>query len=152
MLQASKPWFASVRRWIDMPVPGSLLYRLNVSRPVIRRMAAGHVYAEKGRLTGARLRQKLAVTRVPGARHASVRFVTGALDPFASRDEFLSAARACGLPMVVVYGAGTPPRSKAEIAALKGVEGAELIELSTGKLSVHEEFPDAVATAILDRL
>ena len=81
-----------------MPVIGPPLYRLNVSRPVIRHMAAGHVYAVRGWLTEDRLRQKLAVTRSPGARHASVRFVTGALDPFASRDEFLSAARACALP------------------------------------------------------
>jgi len=152
MMQADRPWFAALRRWVDAPVVGPALYRLNVSRPVIRQMAAGHVYAGRGWLNDDRLRQKLAVTRAPGARHASVRFVTGALDPFASRDEFLAAARACALPMLVVYGAETPPRSKAEIEALEGIERAELIELPTGKLSVHEEFPDAVASAILDRL
>ena len=53
------------------------------------------------------------MTSAPGARHASVRFVTGALDPFASRAEFLAAARACALPILVIYGARDP-------AALEG--------------------------------
>ena len=152
MMQANKPWFAAVRRWIDMPAAGPVLYRLNVSRPVIRHMAAGHVYVDKAWLHGDRLHQKLVVTRAPGARHASIRFVTGALDPFASRAEFLAAARACAVPTVVIYGAQTPPRSKAEIEALKGIEGIDLVQLPTGKLSVHEEFPDAVAVGILERL
>ncbi len=152
MIGARRPWFASVRRLVDMAVVGLLLYRLNVSRPVIRRMAAGHVYADRGWLTADRLRQKLAVTSAPGARHASVRFVTGALDPFASRAEFLAAARACALPILFIYGAETPPRSKAEIEALNVIEGVSLVELPTGKLSVHEEFPDQVAAAIMGRL
>jgi pimeloyl-ACP methyl ester carboxylesterase len=152
MMQGQRPWFATVRRFIDMPAVGPALYRLNVSRPVMRHMAAGHVYADLAWVTPERLRQKLAVTNAPGARHASVRFVTGALDPFASRDQFTTAAGAAGLPILVLYGAQTPPRSKAEIQALGAIEAAELIELPTGKLAVHEEFPDAVAAAILQRL
>jgi pimeloyl-ACP methyl ester carboxylesterase len=152
VMGGEKPWFARVRRALDLPVLGPALYRLNVSRPVMRRMAAGHVYADLAWVTEDRLRQKLAITNAQGARHASVRFVTGALDPFPSRDEFLSAARAAALPMLVIYGAQTPPRSKAEIEALSGIEQAEPIELPTGKLAVHEEFPDAVATAIMERL
>jgi pimeloyl-ACP methyl ester carboxylesterase len=152
MMQGERPWFATVRRSLDMPVVGPLLYRLNVSRPVMRHMAAGHVYADVSWLTEQHLRQKLAVTNAPGARHASVRFVTGALDPFASRDQFLSAARGCGVPILVLYGAGTPPRSKAELEALKAVDTVELVELPAGKLAIHEEFPDAVAAAILERV
>ena len=45
-----------------------------------------------GRLAGPRLAEKLAVTRSKGARHASVRFVTGALDVFHDRAEMLSLA------------------------------------------------------------
>ena len=130
MMQARRPWFASVRRWVDLPVVGPVLYRLNVSRPVIRRMAGGHVYADKAWLNDERMREKLRVSGAPGARHASVRFVTGALDPFASREEFLGAARAAALPTLVLYGAATPPRSKAEIEALNGIEGVELVELA----------------------
>jgi pimeloyl-ACP methyl ester carboxylesterase len=152
MMQGQRPWFATVRRFIDMPAIGPALYRLNVSRPVMRHMATGHVYADLAWVTEDRLREKLAVTNAPGARHASVRFVTGALDPFASRDEFLTAASAAGLPILVLYGAQTPPRSKAEIEALRAIETVELIELPTGKLAIHEEFPDAVAAAIMARI
>jgi hypothetical protein len=60
---------------VDLPVVGPLLYRLNVNRLVIRHMAAGHVYADAAWLNGERLREKLAVTRPPGARFASVSFV-----------------------------------------------------------------------------
>jgi pimeloyl-ACP methyl ester carboxylesterase len=152
MMGGEKPWFATVRRFIDMPGVGPLLYRLNVSRPVMRHMAKGHVYADVSWLTEDHLRQKLAVTNAPGARHASVRFVTGALDPFTSRAEFLTAARVAGLPTLVIYGAQTPPRSKAEIEALRAIEAVELIELPSGKLALHEEFPDAAAKAIMERL
>jgi pimeloyl-ACP methyl ester carboxylesterase len=115
---------------------------------VVRYMAAGHVYAEPAFLAGERLREKLAVTRAPGARFASVRFVTGRLDPLASREEFLALARRAAAPILVVYGAETPPRSRAEMAALAGVPGIRSVVLPRGKLAVHEEFPDATAAAI----
>ena len=57
-----------------------MLYRLNVNRLVLRHMGVGHVYSDPAFLDGSRLREKLAVTRAPGARFASVRFVTGHLD------------------------------------------------------------------------
>jgi len=56
-------------------------------------MAAGHVYTDSAWLHGERLREKLAVTRLSGARFSSVRFVTGKLDPLATRDEFLHVAQ-----------------------------------------------------------
>ena len=47
--------------------------------------------------------------RAPGARFASVRFVTGRLDPLASREAFLDLARRVAVPILLVYGAETPP-------------------------------------------
>ena len=52
-----------------------------------------HVYSDATWLHGERLREELAVTRPPGARFASVDFVTGKLDPVATRTEFLDLAR-----------------------------------------------------------
>src|SRR4029450_10654967 len=52
---------------------------------------------------GDRLRENLPVVRAPGARFASVRFVTGRLDPLASRDEFLELARRAAAPLLVGY-------------------------------------------------
>jgi pimeloyl-ACP methyl ester carboxylesterase len=148
MMNGRRPFFDRLCRIIDLPALGPLLYSLNVNRMVVRFMAAGHVYADAAWLGGERLREKLAVTRARGARFASVRFVTGRLDPIATQSEFLDLARRTKIPMLVVYGMQTPPRSRAEMEALASIPGIRSACLPQGKLSLHEEFPDAVAQAI----
>ncbi|OKO92417.1 hypothetical protein AC629_00550 [Bradyrhizobium sp. NAS80.1] len=149
MMGGTRAWFARVRAAVDHPVVGPLLYRLNVSRIVIRKMAREHVYSDPGWLTGDRLTEKLAVTRAPGARHGSVRFVTGGLDRIDSRGAFLDLARHANVPILVVYGNETPPKSRAEMEALADLPNVRSERLAKGKLAVHEELPDAVAeTAI----
>src|SRR5712671_5023434 len=140
MMNGHRPFFDRLCQAVDLPAVGPLLYKLNVNRVVVRYMAAGHVYADPAWLDGGRLQEKLAVTRARGARFASVRFVTGALDPLASRDEWLELARRTGIPMLTVYGAQTPPRSRAETEALAAVPGMQSIRLPQGKLALHEEF------------
>ncbi len=149
MMGGQRPWFSRVRAAIDNPVAGPLLYRLNVSRPVLDRMARRHVYSSADWLAGERLAAKLEVTGAPGARHASVRFVSGALDRVDSREAFLDLARRAGAPILVVYGAETPPRSLAEIEALAALPNVRLERLPIGKLAIHEELPDEVAAAIM---
>jgi pimeloyl-ACP methyl ester carboxylesterase len=148
VMNGTRPWFARVRKAIDHPVVGPLLYRLNVSSFVVKKMARGHVYGDPDWLGGERLAAKLAVTRAPGARHGSVRFVTGALDRVESRAAFLDLAKAANVPILVVYGAETPPKSRAEIEALADLPNVRATWLGTGKLAIHEELPDAVAGAI----
>jgi len=148
MMRGHRPFFDRLCRLVDRPVVGPLVYRLNVNKFIVRRMGAGHVFSDRAFLSGARLREKLAVVRAPGARFASVRFVTGRLDPLASRDEFLECARQTKVPILVVYGDETPSRSLAEIEALAALPGIRSARLPRGKLSVHEEFPDATAAAI----
>jgi pimeloyl-ACP methyl ester carboxylesterase len=140
--------FRTIADLVDLPVIGPALYRLNVNRPMIRMMVAGHVYADPAWLAGPRLAEKLAVTGARGARHASFRFVAGALDPMATRAEFLAAARALVDPTLVVYGARTPPKSRAEMEALAQLPGIATSVLPDGKLAVHEEFPAPVAEAV----
>jgi pimeloyl-ACP methyl ester carboxylesterase len=148
MMDSQRPFFERISRLMDLPIIGPLLYRLNVNQFVIRYMAAGHVYTDSAWLHGERLREKLAVTRSPGARFSSVRFVTGKLDPLATRTEFLDVAQRSSVPMLIVYGAQTPSRSRAEMEALASVSRMRTAVLPLGKLSVHEEFPDLVAEAI----
>ncbi|MBV8241264.1 MAG: alpha/beta hydrolase [Hyphomicrobiales bacterium] len=148
MAGGHRPFFDRLCRLVDRPGVGPLVYRLNVNPLMVRRMGAGHVYADPAFLDEGRLRQKLAVVRAPGARFASVRFVTGRLDPLASRDAFLDLARRAAAPILVVYGAGTPPKSRAEMEALAAVPGIRTARLPRGKLAVHEEFPDATINAI----
>jgi pimeloyl-ACP methyl ester carboxylesterase len=141
MLDRRPPFLERLCRLVDLPGIGPLVYRLNVNQFMMRHMAAGHVYTEPAFLTGERLRQKLDVVRAPGARFASVRFVTGRLDPLDSRDELLALAGCTRVPTLLLYGAETPPRSRAEMAALAAVSGIRSAVLPRGKLSVHEEFP-----------
>jgi pimeloyl-ACP methyl ester carboxylesterase len=148
MAGGHRPFFDRLCRLVDVPALGPLVYRLNVNRVVVRYMGAGHVYSDPAFLNEERLRQKLAVVRAEGARFASVRFVTGRLDPLASREAFLDVARRAQAPILLVYGADTPPRSRAEMEALAAVPGVRTARLPRGKLSVHEEFPDATLSAI----
>jgi pimeloyl-ACP methyl ester carboxylesterase len=148
MAGGQRPFFERLCRLVDRPGLGPLIYRLNVNRFMVRRMGAGHVYADGAFLSGERLRQKLSVVRAPGARFASVRFVTGHLDPLASREAFLDLARRAAVPILLVYGVETPPRSRTEMEALAAVPGIRTARLPQGKLAVHEEFPDATFNAI----
>jgi len=137
-----------VARASDLPVLGQILYRLNVNPAMVRMMARGHVYADPDWLTEERFTQKMAVVTSAGARHGAIRFVTGMLDPMASHSSFIETARRVKDPILVVYGAATPRRSKAEMETLASVPHVRSVELSHGKLAVHEEFPDAVAEAV----
>ena len=137
---------AWITRASDLPVFGALLYRLNVNAPVVRMMARGHVYSDPNWLMAERFQQKMAVTSAPGARHASIRFITGMLDLISDRASFIELARRD--PILVLYGAETPRRSKAEMETLASFSHVDTAELPHGKLAVHEEFPEAIAEAI----
>ena len=132
----------------DLPVLGPLLYRLNVNRFTVRMMTRGHVYGDPGWLSGETLAQKMKVVAAPGARHASIRFVAGLLDPMSDRVAFIAIAQRAGVPILVIYGAATPPKSKAEIEALALLPHIRSVALPFGKLAVHEEFPDQVAEQV----
>ena len=56
MMGRKHPMFAQISRMVDWPVVGDLLYRLNVNRFTVRKMALGHVYAESSSLSEARIR------------------------------------------------------------------------------------------------
>lgn len=149
MMGGPRAWFKRIRTLIDAPVMGPLLYRLNVSRIVVAMMAREHVYGDPAWLNHEREAAKIAITRARGARHASVRFVSGALDRVDSREAFLGLARRAGVPLLVVYGEQTPRKSLAEIQALTELAAVRTERLPRGRLSIHEEFPDAVARVVL---
>jgi pimeloyl-ACP methyl ester carboxylesterase len=140
--------FGRIAQAGDLPVIGTALYRLNVNPFMVRKMALGHVYRDPGALPASLLAEKLAVTRAPGARHASIRFVTGELDPMHSREEFLAAARGVRDPVLVIFGAETPSRSKAEMEALAALPNVRTMLLPAGKLGVHEDCAEAVYAAL----
>ena len=154
MMGGRRPIQNRIRRLIQMPVLGELLYRINVSRPVVRMMYKGHVYADPAFITSDHLARRMQLARRPGARFASACFVTGALDPFHNREGFLAAARRLEIPVLVIYGEHTPQRSRAEMDALAALPNVESRVLRRGALGIHEELPGEIAPlieAFLDR-
>ena len=152
MMSGRKPIQGRIRRLIHAPVIGELLYRLNVSRPVVRMMYRRHVFADPAFLTDDLLGNRMRITRQPGARFASACFVTGALDPFDDRASFLAAASAFSGPMLMLYGPDTPPRSRAEMEALADRPGIESRLLGRGTLGMAEELAGEMAPLIEDFL
>jgi pimeloyl-ACP methyl ester carboxylesterase len=150
MLGRYHPALPPLARAVDLPVIGPLLYALNVSKPMMRRMARAHVYTDPGWMTEQQVAAKIAITRAPGARHAAGRFVTGELDPVRSRETFLGLAGEVRDPILVLIPEGMPPKSKAEAEALARLPRVQSTRLPRGKLLVHEEFPAEVAAAIRD--
>lgn len=146
MGRSSEHW-GWLRRLVRAPFVGEGLYRLNTAAPVIALMYRRHVYANRVRVTGELVRTKQATARRPRGRHASVAFVTGALDLVPDRDSFHRLVRRPPAPTLIVYGADTPPRSRAEMESLAGLEGI-IVRVVPGSLAVHEEHPEVVFQAL----
>lgn len=144
-----KGLFAGLRRAVELPLLGDALYRINISRPVIGRMMRAHVYADPDHVTPGVIADKHAITRQNGGRFGTAAFVTGGLDPFESRRDFLDLFEAPGLPPVLVLRPERAPRrSGAEMDAL--IATGRVARASVpGALSPHEEYPGEVADAIL---
>ena len=152
MMSGRKPIQQRIRRLIHAPIIGELLYRLNVSRPIVRMMYRRHVFADPAFLTDDLLADRMRLTRQPGARFASACFVTGALDPFDDRAAFLAAARRVQARMLMLYGPDTPPRSRAEMEALADLRGIESRLLGRGTLGMAEQLAGDLAPLIDDFL
>jgi pimeloyl-ACP methyl ester carboxylesterase len=148
MTGRNSAFFAKIARAFDPPLLGGILYRLNVNRLVIGMMTRGHVYSNPRWLIGGRMEEKLAVTRAPGARHASARFVTGRLDPFDNRQEQMEAARRIAIPTLLMFADTAPPKSRREMQALAALPNVKTVRLTKGKLSFYEEFPEETAAVI----
>ena len=144
MMGGDRPIFGSIRRAIGLPVLGPLLYRLNVNPFVVRMMVAGHVYDDPKRMSDEQKRDKQRVIAAAGARFGSAAFVTGGLDRIGSREAFLRSARRAGAPILVAYGAETPPKSRAEMQALAALPDCQSFIASRGKLGFYEEHPEEV--------
>ena len=141
MAGGDRPLFHRLCRLVEAPIVGPLLYRINVNRFVVRMMAAGHVYSGKDVLSKDLWAQKQAVIRASGARFGSAAFVTGGLDRVNRRAALLELAGRAGRPLLVAYGAETPPKSRLEMEALASLPEVESIVLAHGKLAFYEEFP-----------
>jgi len=53
-----------------------------------------------------------------------------------------------GAPLILIYGADTPPRSRAEVEALSGIPGVSTARPPRGTLALHEKFPQETAELV----
>ena len=151
MANGNRPIFGAIRRMVGLPVIGPLIYRLNVNPFVVRMMVAGHVYSDNS-LSAQQKKEKQRVIEAPGARFGSAAFVTGALDRVDSREAFLDLAHRARPRILVVYGAETPPKSRAEMEALTTLTTVRCFISPRGKLGIHEEYPAAIEPVIMEFL
>lgn len=137
----------NIRAAMEAPVIGQAFYRMNLSDPVIGHMLRAHVYADPAHVTPALLAAKRTVARQPRARFGTAAFVTGGLDPVASRDAFLDLFSAGLPPTFLLRPEHAPAKSAAEMDALAATGHVTLTAIP-GALAAHEEYPAETAAAI----
>ncbi len=130
--------YAIMRTLVRAPVIGQALYRLNIHPRVIGMMYRRHVYADADQVTPAFIATKRGFARGPGARFASVAFVTGALDPSPDRQGFQALLGPPPATTLILCGTATPPKSKAEMAAI-AQSSSVTVQWVPGSLGLHEE-------------
>ncbi len=145
---ASQSVAGAVRQLVRSPLLGQAFYKLNTTPSFLSWMYRRHVYTDTTKLTPEFIDRKHQITQQPGARFAPAAFVTGALDPVKSRDDFLAWFQALSTPVMVVIGEQSPPKSKAEMEVLAELPGVQVKRLP-GTLGLHEEFAAEVAELIL---
>ncbi len=136
-----------VKDVIRLPILGQLLYKLNTLPSFLKWMYSRHVYADSCKLTPDLLEHKWHNTQQPGARYAPGAFVTGTLDGVSSTEEFLLLGKNLSIPLMVVIGDSSPPKSRSQMDALAQLNQVESIILP-GTLGMHEEYAVEVATSI----
>ncbi len=136
-----------VKNLVRSPVIGQGLYYLNTTPSFLRLMYKRHVYVDETKLTPEFIAQKHQITSKTGARYAPAAFVTGAIDPVASREEFLQLLDSVSIPVLMILAENAPPKSKAEMEAMTELAKVQTVRLE-GTLGIYEEYPEAVTEAI----
>jgi pimeloyl-ACP methyl ester carboxylesterase len=136
-----------VRELVRSPIAGQFLYKLNTAPAFLRFMYRSHVYVNADKLTPSFMQYKWQNTQQPGARFAPAAFVTGNLDAVKNQADFLALAQSLSVPLMVVIGESSPPKSRAEMDTLAALPGVEKVTLP-GSLGMHEEYPDTIVAAV----
>lgn len=132
---------------VRSPIVGQLLYKLNTAPSFLSWMYKRHVYVDANKLTPEFVEHKWRNTQKPGARFAPAAFVTGNLDAVHSQSEYLELASGLNIPLMVVIGESSPPKSRAEMDALAALPNVISVTLA-GTLGMHEEYSQEVVEAI----
>jgi len=138
----------TVRQMVRSPIFGQALYKLNTTPSFLSFMYRSHVYSDAAKVTPEFVATRWRTTQQPGARFAPAAFVTGTLDPVTNRADFLTWFQSLSLPLMVVIGEQTPPKSRAEMEALASLPGVQT-RILPGSLGLHEEYAAELAEVVL---
>jgi len=140
--------YRMLKNVVRSPLGGQALYKLNTTPSFLSLMYRRHVYADAAKVTPEFVEKRWRTTQQPGARFAPAAFVTGALDPVHHQKEFLSWFQPLPLPLMVIIGEQTPPKSRAEMEVLAALPEVQM-QVLPGSLGLHEENSAALAEKIL---
>jgi pimeloyl-ACP methyl ester carboxylesterase len=110
-----------------------------------------HVFTDAAKITPSFIEKKWQTTQQPGARFASAAFVTGNLDAVHEQSDFLELVQSLTVPLMVVVGESSSPKSREEMNALVALPGVRSVVIP-GSLGLHEEYPAVVLEAVQDFL
>ena len=145
---ASQQIAGMVRGLVRSPILGQALYKLNTTPSFLSLMYRRHVYVDPAILTPSFIQHKWRNTQKPGARFAPAAFVTGNLDAVHSQADFLALAKRLSMPLMVIVGESSPPKSRADMEALAALPGVRSA-IIPGSLGLHEEYPGVVLQEVL---
>ena len=148
---ASQQIAGIVRGLVRSPILGQALYKLNTTPSFLSLMYRRHVFTDAAKITPSFIEKKWHTTQQPGARFASAAFVTGNLDAVHEQSDFLELVQSLTVPLMVVIGESSPPKSREEMNALATLPGVKSVVIP-GSLGLHEEYPEVVLKVIQDFL
>ena len=140
-----------VKGLVRSPIIGQALYKLNTTPSFLTWMYRRHVFSDDAKLTPSFMEKKWQTTQKPGARFASAAFVTGNLDAIREQSDFLTLVQSLSVPLMVVIGESSPPKSRQEMNALAALPEVRSV-IVPGSLGLHEEYPEIVFSAVQDFL
>lgn len=147
MGNSKRKGFRIVQELVNLPIVGQLLYWLNTRSLFLKWMMRRHVYGQRSFITPALMREKRQATKGRGARFASAAFVTGALDPVRSSQDWLNYFQPLPLPVLMVIGEQMPPKSRGEAEVVAHFCGVQVLR-TEGSLGLVEEQADQIFEGI----
>ena len=139
-------YFGWLRQIVSCPIIGPILYYINTSRGILKYMLRRHVWCDIELLTPKEIHEQQKLSRQPGARFASVSFVSGGFDPSGERSWWLKKIRHLRCRLQVVVAMEAPARSKREMQIL--AEHAQQFLQINGRLGLHQEFGKILSSKI----
>ncbi len=139
-------YFGWLRQIVSCPIIGPILYYINTSRAILKYMLRRHVWFNIELLTPTEIHEQQKLSRQPGARFASVSFVSGGFDPSEERSWWLKKIRHLRCRLQVVVAMQAPARSKREMEIL--AEHAQQFLQINGRLGLHQEFGKILSSKI----